>query len=170
MEDSGLNGKIIWCLKQNKGIKLVKTNDNLCDAYLKKSNNSLKSMNLNEKAELHDWAVDAAYYARYHVIYALLQKCGIRSEIHDCSINLIKFLFGDKIPEDILKELETAKKQRIDLVYYTNRLLSIQEIKKNIESAPKFVLFVEKVISELNNIETDKVRQRLKEFIISNKI
>ena len=165
MENKDLKSKILWCSKQNKGIKLVKPNDNLSDAYLKKSNNSLKSMNLNAGAELYDWAVDAAYYARYHSIYALLQKCGIVCEIHDCSINLIRLLFDDKLSEGLLKELENSKKQRVDLVYYTNRLLSIEEINKNIESAPKFMLTVEKIISELNVDDINKIRERLKRFL-----
>src|SRR3989338_2684451 len=134
MKDDELKGKIVWCSRQKKGIKLELPNDNLCDAYLKKSKDSLKSMLLNMNANLLDWAVDAAYYARYHAIYALLQKCGIKSEIHDCSIMTIKYLFKDDISDKLIEELETSKRQRIDLVYYTNRLVPEKEIKNNIES------------------------------------
>ena len=45
-----------------------------------------------EKDEI-DWISTTAYYARYFAFYALLQKCGIKSEIHDCTISLMSFLF-----------------------------------------------------------------------------
>src|SRR3989344_8166585 len=106
-----LKGKILWCFKQKKGIKLVKPNENLCNAYLKKSNNALKSMQLNMESKIYEWAVEAAYYARYYSIYALLQKLGLKSEIHDCSIILIKYLLQDRIPQCLIQELEKAKEQ-----------------------------------------------------------
>lgn len=153
MQNEDTIGKIVWCSRQKKGIRLTAPNENLCDAYLKKANDSLKSMNLNMSARLFDWTVDAAYYARYHAIYALLQKCGIKSEIHDCSITLISFLFGEILGEQLIEELERAKEQRINLVYYTNRMISEENIRMSVELAPKFVLAIEKTISELNNID-----------------
>jgi len=35
---------LTWCLKQSKGIRLVKPSENLVRAYLEKSRNALKSM------------------------------------------------------------------------------------------------------------------------------
>lgn len=165
--DDELKGKLLWCSQQKKGIRIREPNSNLCDAYLKKARNSLKAMALNSGAQLNDWAVDAAYYARYHAVYALLQKCGLESEIHDCSLMLVKFLFRDTIPPELIKELETAKAQRINLVYYTNRLVAEDEIKKNIDSAPRFVLSMEKVISDLTNAdEIERLRSRLKNIMV----
>lgn len=166
MEDNNLKGVILWCAKQKKGIKIVEPNNNLCDAYLKKAGNSLKAMKLNMDAGLFDWAVDAAYYARYHAIYALLQKCGIDSEIHDCSIALIKFLFKGKLTEDLINELQNAKKDRVSLVYYTNQLIDEKEIRKNVALAPNFVLAIEKIISELNDV--NQIREILREVVLGN--
>ena len=160
-----LENKILWCARQAKGIKLISSNENLCEAYLKKANISLKAMNLSRDAKIYDWAVDAAYYARYHAVYALLQKFGIKSEIHDCSLMLIRFLFSEKLSEDMLKVIETAKKQRIDLVYYTDRILPEEEIKKNIETAPSFVLTIEKLISEVNEDMINIIRKELKKTL-----
>jgi len=39
-----------WCLKQRKGIALVRPSNNLTTAYLGKSRNALKSMEINAKA------------------------------------------------------------------------------------------------------------------------
>src|SRR3989344_297184 len=156
-----LKGKILWCSKIKKGVKIVVPNENLCSAYLKKANDSLTAMNLISTAKLYDWAADAAYYSRYHAIYALLQKCGIESEIHDCSILSIKFLFSDKISATLIKELENAKNQRVDLVYYTNRGPTEEELKKNIALASNFVLVIEKVIFELKQEDIKEIRQKL---------
>lgn len=167
MKGKGIESKILWCSRQRKGIRLTDPNDNLCKAYLRKSNSSLRAMNLNMGAGLRDWAVDGAYYARYHAIYALLQKCGIESEIHECSIALMRFLFRDRFAGRLLEELETAKSHRIDLVYYTDRLVPEEDIQRNIASAPAFVLHVEKIISALNDMDEIKgLRQRLKRAMI----
>ncbi|MEA2003961.1 MAG: hypothetical protein U9O53_03295 [archaeon] len=32
-----------------------------------------------------------AYYACYNALYSILMKCGIKSEIHDCTIELMDF-------------------------------------------------------------------------------
>ncbi len=161
-----LLGKILWCARQKTGIKIVDASENLCSAYLKKSAESLKAMNLNFEARIYGWAVDAAYYARYQAIYALLQKCGIKCEIQDCSIMLMRFLFSEKLSEKLLQELETAKEQRVNLVYYTNRLVSEADIKKNIDSAAGFVLSMEKIISEISAEEISAARAKLKKILL----
>lgn len=163
-----LRGKIQWCGKQKRGIKLVAPNENLSTAYLKKAETSLKSMNLNYQEKINDWAVDAAYYARYQALYALLQKCGITCEIHDCSIMLLRFLFADIFDETLFTELETAKEQRVNLVYYTNRLVSEEEIKKNITSSPNFVLKIEEVVSKIQREKIEEIRGKLETFLGKN--
>jgi len=78
--------RIEWCLKQRKGIRLVKPSENLVKAYLEKSRNALRSMEVNAREGIQEWAVSASYYAKYFVVYALLSKIGARCEIHDCTI------------------------------------------------------------------------------------
>ena len=44
--------QIKWCLRQKKGIELIKSNDNLSKAYIKKAEDSLKaSTSLKENNE-----------------------------------------------------------------------------------------------------------------------
>ena len=160
-----VKGVILWCSRKKSGIKITSPNENLCNAYLKKANDALKSMNLNLSGGLYDWAVEAAYYSRYHAIYALLQKCGIKSEIHDCSIVSIKYLFANKISEELTKELEETKNQRKNLIYYVNREVKETDMKKNFETAPKFVLAIEKIISELKQEEIKQIIQTLSSTI-----
>lgn len=75
-----------WCMKQGKGIRLTKPSENLVKAYVAESRNALKSMDVNAKAGISEWAVSASYYARYFAVYALLAKIGVKCEIHDCTI------------------------------------------------------------------------------------
>ncbi len=154
--------KIRWCAKQKRGIKLVEPNDNLCEAYLKKADDDLKAIKVNNEAGLKEWTAGAAYYARYHAIYALLQKCGIESEIHDCTIELMKKLFETT---DLLEELEKAKRHRIDLQYYTDKSVDDKEFKENIETAPDFVVKIEELINKMNNDNIKEIRESLNKII-----
>src|SRR3989344_12746 len=106
-----LNKMILWCLKQKTGIRKEEPNDQLCKSYLKEANDALVSMNVNIKAGLKKWAIITAYYARYNAIYALLKKVGIKSEIHDCSIALMRYLFLDILDKKFLDDLEESKRQ-----------------------------------------------------------
>ena len=111
-----------WCLKQRKGIRLTTPSDNLVKAYLQKSKNALKSMEINAQAGLGEWAVSACYYAEYFAVYALLCKIGVKSEIHDCTITLFEYLFNDSIPAEITKELRSSKSNRVETQYYTQEI------------------------------------------------
>ena len=152
---------ILWCSKQKTGIRLEKPNDLLCRSYLKEANDALVSMNANIKAGLKKWAVITAYYARYNAIYALLSKTGIKSEIHDCSITLMRYLFSDMFDSKFFEELEKSKQQRGDVQYYTNRTINDSDYDKNTESAPDFVLNVEKVVGEISAERIAAAREKL---------
>ena len=101
--------KLAWCRKQKHGIELIEPNENVSSAYLKKAHTSLRSMDINYKESILDWTVDAAYYARYQAVYALMQRIGVKCEIHDCTIELFRFLFNDSFDEKLFLELESAK-------------------------------------------------------------
>ena len=92
-----------WCAGKDKGIKLVAPSENLVRAYLEKSRTAIKSMELNANAGITEWAVSASYYARYFAVYALMSKIGVKCEIHDCTIALFAYLFGDIIPRHFYK-------------------------------------------------------------------
>ena len=108
-----------WCTKQKNGIKIITGSITLQKAYLQKSENAIKSMEVNAKAGINDWAVAASYYARYDAVYALHSRIGIKCEIHDCTIALFKHLFSGKIAPKFIQDLEQSKDDRIDAQYYT---------------------------------------------------
>jgi hypothetical protein len=54
--------KIKWCLKTKNGLELITPNNNLAEAYLKKAESSLKTM---QEVTSRDWKIAASYYSMY---------------------------------------------------------------------------------------------------------
>jgi len=161
--DRDLKNHVSWCWKQKRGIKLEEPNNNLCNVYIKKAKSSLNMLeSATEKDEI-DWISTTAYYARYFAFYALLQKCGIKSEIHDCTISLMSFLFveDDLLEEHFYNELQLAKELRVDTQYYVTEELDLDELKKDSETARNFVLKMEEVIENLTSEQIKTVREKL---------
>jgi uncharacterized protein (UPF0332 family) len=151
--------RLEWCLKQSKGIRVVKPSENLVKAYLQKSRNALKSMEVNAHAGLVEWAVSASYYAKYFAVYSLLSKLGVKCEIHDCTIAVFEYLFSDSMPTESIKELRDSKENRVEAQYY------MQEINVDLEDVIKktkqFTLEIEKMIDCLNNESIAKLQKKL---------
>ena len=148
-----------WCLKQRKGISIVKPSENLVRAYLKKTGDSLKSMEINAGAGLSDWAVSTSYYAKYFAVYALLSKIGAKCEIHDCTIALFEHLFGDSVPKELIEELKRSKEDRVETQYYT-REMNV-DLEKLINKTRQFVLEIEKIIDGLNSQKITLLQKKL---------
>ncbi len=162
-EDKNPKSHVSWCWKQKRGIKLEQPNDNLCNVYIKKAKSSLNMLeSATEKDEI-DWISTTAYYARYFAFYALLQKCGIKSEIHDCTISLMSFLFVDEdlIEEHFYKELQLAKELRVDTQYYVTEEIDLDKLKKDSETARSFVLKMEEIIENLTEEKIKTIREKL---------
>ena len=148
-----------WCLKQRKGISIVKPSENLVRAYLKKTGDSLKSMEINAGAGLSDWAVSTSYYAKYFAVYALLSKIGAKCEIHDCTIALFEHLFGDSVPKELIEELKRSKEDRVETQYYTRE--TNVDLEKLINKTRQFVLEIEKIIDGLNSQKITLLQKKL---------
>jgi len=78
--------KLSWCLKQEKGIKMVDPNDEISAEYLKESKEDFESMGKSNKK----WGIIQAYYCCYNSVYAIIIKCGLKCEIHDCSLKMME--------------------------------------------------------------------------------
>ena len=137
---------ISWCKKQNKGIELIEPNDNLCDAYIKEANDTLKEIQEGAK-----WSTIMGYYACYNALYALLMKAGIKCEIHDCTIELMK-LMPDFSDEDY-NFLVLLKVKRIDVQYYLKRI-----VLDDLVGVKKFVLKCDEM---RNKIDINKLRREI---------
>jgi uncharacterized protein (UPF0332 family) len=160
LKDKGLT----WCLKQKRGIRITEPNQNLTKAYLKKAISALNTMTATLQIKEADWTATTAYYARYFALYALLMKIGIKSEIHECTINLAQILANHKIlHQNIVNEITEAKQERIDTQYYVTTEQNLKEIRKNAEKARKFVLEIEQSIENITPKQINTIRTLLKE-------
>lgn len=138
--------KIIWCKKQEKGIRIVEPNDNLSEEYIKRATSDLGTMG----SATGIWKTIIAYYACYNALYSLLTKAGIKCEIHDCSIELMDYLGFDEHDKQFMQEL---KKGRIENQYYLkhNELKDENEIKKFVFKCKQLLKTVdfEKALAEI---------------------
>ena len=174
MKSKGKNpgNHIAWCLKQKRGIKLEEPNSNLCEVYIKKAKSSLNMLSSALDKDEVDWIASTAYYARYFVCYALLQKIGIKSEIHDCTISLMHFLFVEEglIQEDLYQELQSAKELRVDTQYYVAEDIDDKILKTDSEKARGFVLKMEEVIEQCSEEHIQTAREKLNGIAAKKKI
>jgi|SRR3989344_8676972 len=135
--------KLKWCLNQKNGIELVEPNENLSRAYSKDSDDDLIAM----EATNGKWKIVTAYYACYHAFYSLLQKAGIRCEIHDCTLELMKFF--DFNTDDLLF-MQRLKSDRVAVQYYLEK-------NKPLDSS-KIKAFILKCKNLSRNLTEDKIK------------
>ena len=156
---------LVWCLKQKRGIRIIEPNPNLAKAYLKKAISALNTMSAAYKIKETDWILTTAYYARYFALYALLMKIGIKSEIHDCTINIAKLLSNNGIlTPSLIEDIAKAKQTRIDTQYYVEKEQSPKTIQRNLEAARFFVLETEKTIDNITTEQISNIRVQLKKL------
>jgi len=142
--------KICWCLKQKNGIEFVELKDHLSLKYMQEAEDSLDACMKN----IGKWKLITGYYACYNSLYSLLMKCGIKCEIHDCTINLMEF-FG--FNEEEIRFMEDLKSQRIRAQYYLENLSldGVHEIKK-------FILKCKEILGKLNSLKIEEIRNKIK--------
>lgn len=154
---------LIWCLRQKRGIRIIDPNPNLAREYLRKAESSLNTMNAALQIKETDWILTTAYYARYFALYALLMRLGIKSEIHDCTIAIARLLTEAGIlNRNLVADISKAKETRIDAQYYVAKELGQEEIGRNVDSARKFVLQIEKAIENITTDHIENIRSQLR--------
>jgi uncharacterized protein (UPF0332 family) len=134
-------GKISWCKKQKKGMSLIKPNNTLSLAYLRKAEESLESIHLNKYV---DWKIATLYYSSYFSLYALLSKIGIKLEIHSCTIDFAKEFLDNYFSNEEFLYLSDVFIQRVNTQYYVHKSVSQKELDKLVSLAPIFFLNVKK--------------------------
>jgi len=142
--------KIKWCQKQAKGIRLIELNPHLSEAYMEEADETLENV-FSAKGK---WKLITAYYACYNAFYSLLMKCGIRCEIHDCSLELMELFDFDVSEIEYLKEL---KENRIQAQYYLKSIELEDEI-----NVKKLILKCKSLLNDLNSEKIGEIRAKLK--------
>ena len=149
--------KISFLIRLNKEGKLkeVESSDEIKEAYLQRSSESLSSAKtLLEVGNLKD-SVALAYYSMYHCLLAALFKIGIKCENHMASIILLKEVFGI----DNTK-ISKAKSERVDKQYYISFTINQEEAYKSIKIAEEFITEINNLIATLNKEEIEKYHKK----------
>ncbi|NOQ38385.1 hypothetical protein GQ472_05860 [archaeon] len=144
--------KIRWCLKQKRGISLIDAKPHLSDSYIKEADETLDNV-LVTKGK---WKVITAYYACYNALYSILMKCGIKSEIHDCTIELMSLFDFDASDIEYFGKL---KQDRINVQYY------LKEIQlEDTDDVKRFIVKCKQILNRLGSSEIENVRESLKQI------
>ncbi|MGM5482767.1 MAG: hypothetical protein ACQESF_04865 [Nanobdellota archaeon] len=145
-------GKLKWCSLQAKGLKIIEPNERLSVDYIKEADVDLNDM---KKSSLK-WKNIMGYYACYNALYAVIQKIGIKCEIHDCTIELMNLL-GLAEYKDFLT---TLKEVRIGVQYYLKKPKPIDEKK-----VTDFVLECKVNLDFLSQKKIDEIRDEISKAI-----
>jgi len=153
--------KISWCKKQKGGIKIQEPNDNLSQEYYENAEESMKVLKSIKETKSNMWLATTKYYIEYFAVYSVLMKIGIKCEIHDCTIALVKFLEDEEVIEKgVFKILERDKELRIDNQYY----LKNKSVDINFEKLSDFMLSIKKSLDNLNGEKIKELREKIKGF------
>jgi|SRR3989344_1361879 len=143
-------------LKKVGKLALVPISKPINDAYLRKSSSNLESAKILLASHKLEESVVFAYYAMYNCLLALLFSCGIKSENHAVSIELLGF-FDKKLQQSIA----FAKKERIDKQYYIDFKLTKKDANDMIIKAEDFTVRCQLLINGL----TEEIIQRIQKEV-----
>ncbi len=151
--------KLRWYTSKKNGLKIDKENINLAKEYIDSAQETL-SILINIKGKSNMWLATTKYYCEYFSVYALLQRIGITTEIHDCTIELSKLLEETNlIPKGFAYQLELDKELRIDNQYYLkNRSVEIE-----VSSLRDFILTIKNKINSITSKEITDFKKLLKD-------
>lgn len=147
-------------LKKENKLELIEPSEEIKEAYIKKSGNSLASAKILLNNEKLEEATALSYYSMYHMLTALLFRTGIKCENHLGTIVLMKELFNLDNSDILL-----AKSERIDKQYYTDFHITKEEVKGAIRNAEIFNSKIFDFISKIKNDEIKLFRKKFQELI-----
>jgi len=148
-------------LRKEGKLQLVEPSENICNSYLEKADNCLRSAKLLLQNDLYENSVSMSYYAMYNSLTALLFKVGIKCENHAGSMILFKELFRRA---DLFKMISSAKEERIDKQYYVtsrqNSELMKTSAKELLIEAENFLVQMKLIVRNLRTKEMAGIREK----------
>ena len=154
--------KIKWCCLQKDGIKLIEPNENISKKYFEEAGKDLIEMKMANSLK---WKDIEAYYSCYNSVYALFQKIGIKCEIHDCTLELLKIISERVgITKKELDLIEALKHKRIDVQYYLKTPKEVDE-----KAVSDFVLSCKHILNTLNYDDIIKIRGEINKIVSMSK-
>jgi len=157
--------KIQWCAQKKDGLQFIAPNANLAQAYIKKAEEALESMQVNI---IKDWKISTAYYTIYFSLYALLMKLGVKCEIHSCTIAFTKRFLKEFFEQSDLAFTDDALQARIDSQYYIDRTVPDKQYEQIIQKAPHFLVTCKAILNKLNEKKVMDIRKQLETTIATS--
>ena len=137
---------------------------NLVQVYKRKSRSALIMLESSKEKEEDEWILETSYYAKYFIVYSLFMKCGIKSEIHDCTIFALNSIFTDSgiVSKEIYDDLSNSRELRVGSLYY-DKDFGKEKIIESANTAPNFCLKIESIIDKLSKEDIIKIRKKFEE-------
>jgi uncharacterized protein (UPF0332 family) len=158
-----------WCFSIKKPVQLVEASENLAQAYILKSTDSLDMAQLAISSGKKEWAITTMYYCQYLVLYGLLQKIGIKSENHTCSI-MVAAKFIPSIDKKYIEQIKKFKAERIEKQYYVAKSdMEMIDINKLNDETKEFQSYIIEKINTLTSDEVQSIRKEISEYILKSK-
>jgi len=151
---------IEWCLKQEKGLRLIPPNKNMSDSYLKMALESVGVLSGVEKSRI--WTATTVYYIFYYSLYSLMLRIGVKCEIHSCSLEFMKVFLKDFYDLKDIEMIEKAFSARIDLQYYADRPVDEKIIEETKTCCKDFYIKTKDVLAGISEKQINLIRERLK--------
>jgi uncharacterized protein (UPF0332 family) len=99
-----------WCMKDSKRLIKTKSDLDLGQKHVKKSEYNYGVVQTLERLKKYDWAFNVGFYAIYHCFLAILAKYGYESRNQACTITVLHTLINDKkldLDKDLVTRFDT---------------------------------------------------------------
>ena len=107
---SQIDEHLKWCLKDAKRLVKTKSDLDLAQKHVKKSEYNYGVVQTLERLKMYDWAFNVGFYSIYHCFLAILSKYGYESRNQACTITALHTLINDKkldLDKDLVTQFDT---------------------------------------------------------------
>ena len=104
-----------WCLKDAKRLVKTKSDLDLAQKHVKKSEYNYGVVQTLERLKMYDWAFNVGFYSIYHCFLAILSKYGYESRNQACTITVLHTLINDKkldLDKDLVTQFDTLDAEK----------------------------------------------------------
>ena len=133
-----------WCLKDAKRLVKTKSDLDLAQKHVKKSEYNYGVVQTLERLKMYDWAFNVGFYSIYHCFLAILSKYGYESRNQACTITALHTLINDKkldLDKDLVTQFDTldveknitnptVRERRELSTYGVETSIDLQQLKK----------------------------------------
>ncbi|MEK6857352.1 MAG: hypothetical protein AABX39_02065 [Nanoarchaeota archaeon] len=113
-----------WCLKDERRLVKTKSDLDLAQKHLKKSEYNYGVVQTLETLKIYDWALNIGFYSIYHCFLAILSKYGYSSKNQSCTITVLLDLIDQKklsLDKDLVLQFDTLEVEK-DMTSSTVRM------------------------------------------------